>query len=46
MAIFGNFKGTTQSDFKIGKSTGNKLSTGTEPSSDQSAGYLFLDSSN
>lgn len=46
MAIFGNFKGTTQSDFKIGKSTGNKLSTGTEPSSDQSAGDLFLDSSN
>jgi len=46
MAIFGNFKGTTQSEFKIGKSTGNKLSTGTEPSSDQSAGDLFLDSSN
>tara|TARA_B100001057_G_scaffold478561_1_gene549136 strand:+ start:766 stop:2004 length:1239 start_codon:yes stop_codon:yes gene_type:complete len=46
MAIFGNFKGTTQSDFKIGKSTGNKLSTGTEPSSDLSAGDLFLDSSN
>ena len=46
MAIFGDFKGTTQSDFKIGKSTGNKLSTGTEPSSDQSAGDLFLDSSN
>ena len=46
MAIFGNFKGTTQSDFKIGKSAGNKLSTGTEPSSDQSAGDLFLDSSN
>ena len=46
MAIFGNFKGTTQSDFKIGKSTGNKLSTGTEPSSDQSAGDLILDSSN
>tara|TARA_B100000963_G_scaffold97896_1_gene84560 strand:+ start:148 stop:1350 length:1203 start_codon:yes stop_codon:yes gene_type:complete len=46
MAIFGNFKGTTQSEFKIGKSTGNKLSTGTEPSSDLSAGDLFLDSSN
>ena len=46
MAIFGNFKGTTQSDFKIGKSTGNKLSTGTQPSSDLSAGDLFLDSSN
>ena len=46
MAIFGNFKGTTQSDFKSGKSTGNKLSTGTQPSSDLSAGDLFLDSSN
>jgi|SaaInlStandDraft_1057018.scaffolds.fasta_scaffold69614_2 hypothetical protein len=28
MAIFGNFKGTTQSEFKIGKSTGNKIITG------------------
>lgn len=31
MAIFGNFKGTTQSEFKIGKSGGNKISVGEYP---------------
>jgi hypothetical protein len=46
MAIFGNFKGTTVSDFKIGKSSGNRISTGTAPSSDLTTGDLFIDSSN
>ena len=47
MAIFGNFKGTTQSDFSIGKNdTGSKISTGTQPSSDISNGDLYIDSSN
>ena len=47
MAIFGNFKGTTQSDFTIGKNdTGSKISTGTQPSSDISTGDLYIDSSN
>lgn len=46
MAIFGNFKGTTQSDFKIGKSDGNKISTGARPSTNLVAGDLYLDSSN
>ena len=46
MAIFGNFKGTTVSEFKIGKSSGNKISTGTIPSSGMVAGDLFIDSSN
>ena len=47
MAINGNFKGTTQSEFRIGKSaTGSKISTGTQPSSDLSAGDLYIDSSN
>ena len=45
MAIFGNFKGTTKSEFQIGKS-GAKISTGTAPSSDLSVGDLFVDSSN
>ena len=47
MAIFGNFKGTTQSDFSIGKNdAGSKISTGTQPSSDISNGDLYIDSSN
>jgi len=47
MAIFGNFKGTTQSEFSIGKSsTGSKISSGTQPSSDISTGDIFIDSSN
>jgi hypothetical protein len=47
MAIFGNFKGTTQSEFKIGKSDGgNKISTGIRPSTNLVAGDLYLDSSN
>lgn len=46
MAIFGNFKGTTVSEFKIGKSSGNKISTGTIPSSGMVAGDIFIDSSN
>jgi hypothetical protein len=47
MAIFGNFKGTTQSEFQIGKSSeGSKISTGTRPSSGISTGDLYVDSSN
>ena len=46
MAIFGNFKGTTTSEFKIGKSGGSKISTGTQPSSELSAGDLWIDSDN
>jgi hypothetical protein len=47
MAIFGNFKGTTQSEFQIGKSSeGAKISTGTRPSSGISAGDIYVDSSN
>ena len=46
MAIFGNFKGTTTSEFKIGRSTGSKISTGTAPSSGQSTGDIFIDASN
>jgi len=47
MAIFGNFKGTTQSEFQIGKnSEGSKISTGTQPSSGISQGDVYVDSSN
>ena len=47
MAIFGNFKGTTQSEFQIGKTeSGTKISTGTQPSSDISTGDIYVDSSN
>ena len=47
MAIFGNFKGTTQSEFQIGKNTnGIKISSGTQPSSNQQAGDLWLNSAN
>jgi len=47
MAIFGNFKGTTQSEFQIGKnSDGSKISTGTQPSSGISTGDIYIDSSN
>ncbi len=47
MAIFGNFKGTTQSEFQIGKTdSGTKISTGTQPSSDISNGDIYIDSSN
>lgn len=47
MAIFGNFKGTTQSEFQIGKSTnGIKISSGTQPSSNISTGDLWLNSAN
>ncbi len=44
MAVFGNFKGTTKSDFQIGKN-GNKISTGSQPTTDISNGDLFIDSS-
>jgi len=48
MAIFGNFKGTTQSDFQIGKSSssGSKLSTGTLPVSGMTNGDLYVDAPN
>lgn len=47
MAIFGNFKGTTQSEFKIGKTaSGNKIFTGELPSGNNSEnGDLYIDSS-
>jgi hypothetical protein len=46
MAVFGNFKGTTQSDFKIGK-TGAKIHGGnSEPSANLVAGDIWLDISN
>ena len=46
MAIFGNFKGTTVSEFKIGKSSGSKISTGSQPSANLTAGDLHIDSGN
>ena len=47
MAIFGNFKGTTTSEFKIGKKeSGSKISTGTRPTSDLSNGDIYFDSAN
>lgn len=46
MAIFGNFKGTTVSEFKIGKSSGSKISTGSQPSANLTAGDLYIDSAN
>jgi len=46
MAIFGNFKGTTKSEFQIGKTAGNKISTSTQPSSDLTNGDLYIDSGN
>lgn len=45
MAIFGNFKGTTQSEFTIGKRAGNKISAGERPSVAKK-GDLYLDSDN
>lgn len=46
MAIFGNFKGTTKSEFQIGKS-GSKVSSGSAiPSTDLSNGDLFIDAAN
>ena len=45
MAIFGNFKGTTKSEFQIGKS-GTKLSTGTRPSAELTVGDIFVDAAN
>ena len=47
MAIFGNFKGTTTSEFKIGKSSsGSKISTGDQPTANLSVGDLFIDAGN
>ena len=48
MAIFGNFKGTTQSEFQIGKNdTGSKISSGSSaPSSDLRNGDLYIDAPN
>lgn len=46
MAVFGNFKGTTQSDFKIGK-TGVKIHGGiSSPITNLSQGDIWLDGSN
>lgn len=46
MAIFGNFKGTTKSDFKIGKTGTTIYSADTEPSSNISAGDIYFDAAN
>ena len=46
MAIFGNFKGTTKSEFQIGKSSGTKISSGTLPSSGLTTGDIYLDAAN
>ena len=46
MAIFGNFKGTTQSEFKIGKRAGNKISAGSIPDSGASTGDIHIDADN
>lgn len=47
MAIFGNFKGTTQSEFRIGKNSGTRILTGSAPSTEGAqAGDLYIDSSN
>lgn len=45
MAIYGNFKGTTQSAFQIGKTGGSIHSSTSQPVS-PSAGDLWIDSSN
>jgi hypothetical protein len=46
MAVFGNFKGTTQSDFKIGK-TGVRIHGGiSSPITNLSQGDIWLDGSN
>jgi len=47
MAIFGNFKGTTQSEFRIGKNSGTRILTGSAPSSEGAqAGDLYIDAAN
>jgi len=47
MAIYGNFKGTTTSEFRIGKRTGNKIITGEISTQSQyDAGDIFVDSGN
>ena len=45
MAIFGNFKGTTKTDFQIGKS-GTRLSSGDQPSANNTAGDIHFNSAN
>lgn len=45
MAIFGNFKGTTKTEFQIGKS-GTRLSTGEQPSANNTAGDIHFNSAN
>ena len=48
MAIFGNFKGTTQSEFQIGKNnTGSKISSGAlAPTADLRNGDIYIDAPN
>lgn len=46
MAIFGNFKGTTKSDFKVGKTGTTLFSSDAEPSANVSAGDVFFDTVN
>lgn len=45
MAIFGNFKGTTQPDFKVGKTGARIHGNSSEPAS-ADAGDIWIDSSN
>lgn len=47
MAIFGNFKGTTTSEFKIGKRAGNKIYAGNFPNQGNAeSGDIYIDASN
>lgn len=46
MAIFGNFKGTTQSEFRIGKGTGSAIRTGDTANVTAVTGDILIDSSN
>lgn len=46
MAIIGNFKGTTQSEFRIGKGTGNAIRTGDISNVTASVGDILIDSNN
>lgn len=46
MAIIGNFKGTTQSEFRIGKGTGNAIRTGDPTAGSPDIGDVLIDSAN
>lgn len=46
MAIFGNFKGTTQADFKIGKTGARVHGNSSQPASGAENGDIWLDKAN